>query len=324
MKTLIRRILFATDFSPSSARIFNIALTWANTLDAKLDIVHVIGILPPVYLTSFSANNYIKAQEKNAQSKLETLVIQAKERVSEVQSHLLIGIPTDEITGFALSSQVDLIIMGTHGWTGFDRVMMRSVAERVICKAPCPVLSIRNMEHEKTTSTGQPQTGTPYSAPRHILLPIDFSDCSLDAYEYAFNFEKSFDVSVTLLHVLEPTSYSLDFTLSHPMEDRQHQNKVKARLGELTSAFTKQGLTANFMIKNNPVSEAIIEARSESGADLIVMGTHGRQGLRRLVMGNVAAAVLRQSPVPVLTVKSSESKYDTEPAYPVNIQEAHS
>ncbi|GJL67061.1 MAG: hypothetical protein NPIRA05_20320 [Nitrospirales bacterium] len=90
------------------------------------------------------------------------------------------------------------LIMGTLGWAGIDRVMMGSVAERVICKAPCPPLSIRNMEHGQTTTTGQPKGETAGTTPRHILLPIDFSDCSLEAYEYAGKLKKSFDASITL------------------------------------------------------------------------------------------------------------------------------
>ncbi|WP_454062141.1 universal stress protein [Candidatus Nitrospira salsa] len=322
MNTFIRRILLATDFSPSSERSVHMALKWAEAWEAKLDIVHVIGILPPIYLTSFSANNYIKAQEKTSQAQLETLVMQARERVSEVQWHLLHGIPSDEISGLAVSSQTDLVIMGTHGWTGIDRVLMGSVAERVICKAPCPVLSVRNMERGQTTTTGEPKAETASAAPRHILLPIDFSDCSLEAYEYADNLEKSFEASITLLHVLEPFSYSLDFTLSHPVEDQQHREEVKTRLASLTDAFTRQGITARYMIKTKSVSEAIVESLTESGADLIVMGTHGRRGLRRLVMGNVAAAVLRQSPVPVLTVKSPKFKHDSEHTQKETVQES--
>ena len=323
MKKLIHRILFATDFSPSSARTFQIALTWAEACDAVLDIVHVMAILHEVELDSAVANMYIKEQEKHSRSKLESHVSQAKEKLSEVYSHLLEGIPTDEITKLAISSQTDLVITGTHGWTGFDRVMMGSVAERIICQAPCPVLSVRDVELEEATTLDETKGDISYSVPHHILLPIDFSDCSLDAYEYAVNLEKSFDASVTLVHAFEPFSYSLDFTLSHPGEDRQHREEVEARLDSLTKAFTREGLRANYVIKNKPASEAIIDALTESGADLLVMGTHGHRGLRRLIMGNVAAAVLRQSPVPVLTVKSPKFKHESEKTSYESVQEAH-
>ncbi len=322
MKRLIQRILFATDFSASSERSFDVALRWAEASEAELDIVHVMGRLHEVDLDLAAANLYIEEQEKHSRSKLDALVSQAKKKLAETRSHLLEGIPTDEITALALSSQADLIITGTHGWTGVDRVMMGSVAERVICKAPCPVLSIRDVEPEKEATTHVTQAAT--STPRHILLPLDFSDCSLDAYEYADNLQKFFEASVTLVHVIEPLSYSIDFTLSHPAEDRKHREEVKSRLDKLTNAFTRQGLTAQYVIKHKPVSEAILEALTESRADIIVMGTHGRQGLQRLIMGNVAAAVLRQSPVPVLTVKSPKFKHKAQNVSQESIKETHS
>ncbi|GJL55487.1 MAG: universal stress protein [Nitrospirales bacterium] len=312
MKKLIHRILLATDFSPFSARTFHLALLWADACDAVLDIFHVIPILHEAELDSAVANLHLKEQKELFQSKLEGLVSQGKKKLPEVHSHLLEGIPADAITEFAVSSQADLVITGTHGWTGVNRVMMGSVAERVICQAPCPVLSMHDVEPTGTTSLDEAGRDGPYSPPRHILLPVDFSDCSLDAYEYAVNLEKSFETSVTLIHSFEPFSYSLDFSLAHPAEDRQHRENVKGRLADLTKAFTREGLNANYVIKRKPAAEAIIETLTETGADLIVMGTHGHQGLRRLIMGNVAAAVLRQSPVPVLTVKSPKFKHDSQ------------
>ncbi len=312
MKNAIHRILFATDFSQSSLLAFHTALRWAKSCDARLDIVHVMGMVHEVDLDSAVANMYIQEQRQDATTELEQLASLAKESIREVHFHMLEGIAAEEIATLAQNSQADLVVTGTHGRTGIDHVMLGSVAERVISKAPCPVLTICDTEREnKTSSTRDVQTGALHSVPHHVLIPIDFSDCSLEAYEYADNLEKTFDLSITVIHALEPLSYSLDFTLSHPAEDRQHREKVKTQLIDLTNAFTRQGVTANYVITHKPASEAIIETVNKIGADLIVMGTHGRQGLRRLVMGNVAAAVLRQSPVPVLTVKSPKFKHET-------------
>ncbi|MCA9471883.1 MAG: universal stress protein [Nitrospirales bacterium] len=310
MKHHIRRIVFATDFSASSSRTLHIALTWANMCDAAIDIVHVLSVLHEVDLDSTVANLYIQEQKKAAQAKLASLVLEAKKTLSDVQSHLLAGSQADQITQFALSSQADLIVTGTHGWTGFDRVMMGSVAERVIHQAPCPVLSVRDISNMET----QHMTAADVT-PRHILLPVDFSDCSLDAYEYVDNLEKHVDASITLMHVLEPLSYSLDFTLSHPVEDRQHREHVTQRITQLTEAMTRQGLTANYLIKTKPIPEAIVQSAKDVGADLIVMGTHGRQGLRRLIMGSVTTAVLRHSSIPVMTVKSPKFSHEAQTAH---------
>ena len=309
MIQFIHRILFATDFSPSSARTLRIALEWADTCQALLDIVHVTGVLPTVDLDSEVANIYIREQEKHSRSKLSELESQAKGKLEVVQSHLLEGMPAEEITSYAKTSKADLIITGTHGWTGLDRVMMGSVAERVICNAPCPVLSVRDRENDVGETPDATAPTQSYSMPKQILFPLDFSDCSLDAFEYGINIAKWCDASITLLHAMEPFSYSLDFTLAHPAEDRAYQEKIKTRLQELTNVCTSEGLTANYMMKSKPASESILDGLKETGADLVVMGTHGRQGLRRLMMGNVAAAVLRQSSTMVLTVKSPKFKF---------------
>ena len=324
MKQLIHRIFFATDFSPSSAHTFRIALEWADTCDAALDIVHVTGVLPTVDLDSEVANIYIREQEKHSRLKLSELENQAKARLTVVQTHLLEGMPAEEITNFAKSSKADLIVTGTHGWTGLDRVMMGSVAERVICNAPCPVLSVRDQD-SVVGETAHAAAPTPsYSMPKHILFPLDFSDCSLDAFEYGINVAKWCDASITLLHAMEPFSYSLDFTLAHPAEDREYQNKFKSRLQELTNVCTSEGLTANYMMKSKPASESILDGLKETDADLIVMGTHGRQGLRRLMMGNVAAAVLRQSSTMVLTVKSPKFKMSAVSQEQENVEDSKS
>ena len=321
MKSLIHRILVATDFSPSSERSFHMALKWAASCDAVLEIVHVFNRLPEVEIDSAVANLYIQEHEKYSQAKLEAFVSQAKKTLSEVHAHFLDGLPSEQIIKLAQTTQADLVITGTHGWTGIDRVMMGSVAERVICQAPCPVLSIRDVQSGSTDLNEDLKTEV-LSTLRRILLPIDFSDCSLDAYEYVANLEKPQDISITLLHVIEPLSYSLDFTISHPTEDRKYREKIKARLTELTHTFTKQGFTANYLIESKLTSEAIMAAAAKVRASLIVMGTHGRQGLRRLVMGNVATAVLRQSLIPVLTVKSPKYRRATDVGQPETLHNA--
>ncbi|MGB0909479.1 MAG: universal stress protein [Nitrospirales bacterium] len=320
MKHLIHRILFATDFSPSSVHTFHVALRWAETCHAVLDIVHVMGVLLEVELNSAVTLLYSKEQEQHARVKLEELVVLAQKKIPEVQTHLLEGMPKNEITNLAVSSQADLLITGTHGWTGFDRVMMGSVAERVIYDAPCPVLSVRDQKLEDRKS--QDQAIRPdYTTPKHILLPIDFSACSHEAFEYGVHVAKTCNAFITIIHAMEPFSYSLDFTLAHPAEDREHQEKVKSRLAQLTNICSNEGLTANSIIKTKPAPDAILQGLKDTGADLIVMGTHGRQGWRRLLIGYVAATVLRQSPVPVLTVKSPKYKHDSEKATQANWRE---
>ena len=318
MTKLVKRILFPTDFSSSSSQAFNAGLAWAEVLGADFEILHVMAAGTGVEIDSTAVQLYISEQEKFSRSKLEQLVFQAKERILPVQSRLLMGVPTDQIAQFAVDYYADLIITGTHGWTGLDRVLMGSVAERMITLAPCPVLTIRHKDGKPQESETQEPPDRSKSLgekflPRHLLVPIDFSERSLDAFEYGTQVAKWFDASVTLVHSVEPLPYGLDFTLTHPIENKVLRDKVKSRLTDLTNLLRDQGLTADYQLRDKAAPDSILETVSDIQADLIVMGAHGRRGLSRLIMGSVTTRVVRHSPCPVLTVKSPKFRYGGSP-----------
>ena len=304
----INRILFATDYSAGCLQAFRHSLEWAQASQAELEIVHVMGVLPGKETNSSVANRYIAEQGKQSQSKIEKLVSHAKERIPSVHSHLLEGMPAEQITKFAVDSHADLLITGTDGWTGVNRLLMGSVAERVVCQAPCPVLTIRTREEVNAELVRAPEGATP-SVPKRILIPLDFSDCSLAAFEYATQIAKWFDASVTLLHALEPLSYSLDFNLTHPVEIKQLRQSIESRLSELADTLKKEGLSADYQLGDKPSVDTILRTSTDTQADLVVLGTHGRRGLSRVLMGSVTASILRRSSCPVLTVKSPKFKH---------------
>lgn len=104
--------------------------------------------------------------------------------------------------------------------------------------------------------------------------------------------------------MIEPIAYSLDFTLTHAEEDKYKRQRMEEKVEELTSVLQSHGIKADYLIKEHPASDKILDAINERGANLVVMGTHGRRGLSRFFMGSVASAILRQASCPVLTVKS--------------------
>jgi nucleotide-binding universal stress UspA family protein len=137
-----------------------------------------------------------------------------------------------------------------------------------------------------------------------ILVPVDFSDCSLEAMEYAVQAARAFSASVVILHVIEPASYGLDFTLGHAGDAKKAAAALDARLGEFTALLAGQRIQAQHQLHGGAPSSVIPDIARAVEADLIVMGTHGRRGFSHLVSGSVAEAVLRHAPCPVLTVKS--------------------
>lgn len=313
MESLVQRIVFATDFSSCSLKAFGYALTWAKFYKAPLTIVHVVRNYSSLDIEEAIVYVNVEEQIQGARERLEKHVSWGKTHVPKIESDLLFGIPADQICQFTLANEGDLIIVGAHGWTGLDRVLMGSVAERVVCQAPCPVLVIPAKEDKSFELADFPKEmriEMPPLTSGHLLLPVDFSDCSLDAFEYGTRLAKSCQMSVSLLHVVEPLSYSLDFNLAHPIEDKQLRKKVDARLSELSDVLKKADLRAEYRLAEKPAVDAILEGIKTTQANLVVMGTHGRRGLSRLVMGSVTAGVLRRSSAPILTVKSPKFKHE--------------
>ncbi|NJN69520.1 MAG: universal stress protein [Nitrospira sp.] len=122
--------------------------------------------------------------------------------------------------------------------------------------------------------------------------------------EYAALVAQRSKASLKLLHVLEPISYGLDFTLPH----RAKRESIKAghtkRLSDLVSALATAGVPSEFLILGGLPTDSILDAARTQPADVIVMGTHGRRGLSHALFGSIAESVLRKSPCPVLTVRS--------------------
>ncbi|MDH5586136.1 MAG: universal stress protein [Nitrospirota bacterium] len=309
MVNIVTNILFATDFSPCSVPAFRYAVEWAKVFDAQLTLFHGLSLQPGLDIDAGIAQRYLDEQRKVGEEHLNQLLAEARQQVPKTAKEMRTGLASAQICDVARECKADLIITGTHGWTGFNRVVFGSIAERVIQRAPCPVLSIPDRSPEETAGMHALTI-----QPRQIVLPIDFSDCSMDAYEYAVEVAKWFDAPLTLVCAIEPLSYSLDFSLTHPLEDKANRKKVVQRLEELTKLLVDEGLSAHYELVEKPSVEAIMETSATQQADLVVMGTHGRKGLSRLLLGSTTAKILQLSPYPILTVKSPKFEGGHHPA----------
>ncbi len=302
MSPLATRLLFATDFSACAARAQEYALFLAAACGAGLDVLHVLEFQPGMD-PDFPVNQlYLEQLRKEAGGQLDALMRQAALRGLQAKTHQVTGIPSQRITAMAKDLDADLIVLGTRGRTGLEHLLLGSTAERVVAQAPCPVLTVRLNPAQPPSGRARPADAAP--AIRTILAPIDFSDCSLDALEYAAQAAKQFDAAVTILHVMEPVSYSLDFSLIHAGEARAQRERVETRLKDLTALLRREGLTAAHILRGGLPADSVLDWSREEAYDLIVMGTHGRRGVSHLASGSVAEAVLRRAPCPVLTVKS--------------------
>jgi len=305
----IERILLATDCSSEGegAEIYASAL--AELWGAVLIVVNVLEF-PPGLNPEYPVNHaYLAEMMKHATRVLAELKARTEGRGISVETRIATGIPSQEVLAMAEAEDADLLVVGTLGKTGIKHILLGSTAERVIRMSPCPVLAVRAEWSKAERAGGEPRP----AALGRILVPVDFSDCSLDALEYAAVVAQRAKASVTLLHVLEPVSYGLDFTLTVPGSRERKKDAVAERLAGGVAALTNRNVQADYVVRGGFPNDSILEAVRTMSADLIVMGTHGRRGLSHALYGSVAEFVLRNSRCPVLTVRSPKFKPGHQP-----------
>jgi nucleotide-binding universal stress UspA family protein len=301
MTPVATRILVPTDFSACALRAEDYALLLAKPCAATVDLLHVAEFVPGMDLDYPVNKMYLESLQREGRVALEKAEARlAAERLT-AHSHQEIGIPGYWISQKARQLKSDLIVMGTHGRTGLQHVLLGSTAERTMRFAPCPVLAVRVSDE---VETGQSSGKAEPPSLRKILVPVDFSDCSLEAVEYAANLAAQFSGSVTLLHVLEPVAYGLDFTLVHADDPARTKIRIQGQMAEMAAALQQKKVTSASQVIGGLPIDGILRSADALNSDLIVMGTHGRRGVSHLLLGSVVEGVVRRAPCPVLAVKS--------------------
>jgi nucleotide-binding universal stress UspA family protein len=142
----IKSILFPTDFSEGSAQALQYAVDMAKKYSAKLYVVHVIYDIAKAtgwYVPHVSMDQMYKDIEQGAKKELENFGVGELSGVKNIERSVIMGVPHEEIVNFANKNRIDLIIMGTHGRKGIDRILFGSTASQIVRFAPCPVLTVR-------------------------------------------------------------------------------------------------------------------------------------------------------------------------------------
>lgn len=284
----LRRILVPHDFGDASNGAMKYATALARMFGAVLDVLHVshrTGTIP----TEFPFGLYPDL-EATLRERLRKVTSHDQTK-PEPDLHVRVGVPHAEIIRFAKAQETDLIVMGTHGRGVVAHAVMGSVAERVVRSAPCPVLTVRNPPRE-------------FDAP-NILVATDFGVASDTALAYGRTLAQMFGGKLHLLHVME--NYFLRAIVADP-----HSLEASARrqLRERLTEGDRHTLGASpvLEISDDPAT-AIVEYANAARIDFIVIGTHGRQSMERLLEGSVAEHVVRNSSCPVLTVRHPERDF---------------
>ncbi len=295
-------VLIATDFSEYSKVALDICLGVSKCMKTKLYVLHTIEKFPHDYknLLSSAAHADIKQRlEEEAMEKIKGVISEGLWEQEEIVPVVRFGKPFIEIIQVAKEKKVDLLAMGTHGRAGMDRVILGSVAERVVRKAGCPVMVIR---------------GRKYVGFKRIIVPIDFSDCSRKALEYAAATARAHKSKLTILHIYEESFVEPYVNAANSEEEANEIIKEIERVNEIKyDEFLKTvdlgGVEYEKLLKKGIPETEIVEIAREQQANLIVMGTHGRSGIRHILIGSTAEEVVRTVHCDIIIVKPEKFNF---------------
>lgn len=284
-------ILVPLDGSPLAERALPFASSLASAVSGRLILAHVTPPAPTPGAPAYDSAAVVAALREEGVS---------------VESRVYRAWPdeiADALLGGAAEERADLVAMSTHGRGGLTRWVLGSVADQLVRRATLPVLLVPpHCDVEWTTRR-----------PDQILVPLDGSPLAEEAIEPAAWLAERVGAEMLLVRVLSPALHaryhqgrlvlsSADFA---ELEDVWHY------LDDLAHRVRTAGHRVSIWVVEGSPSAAITDAARSEGMDLIAMTTHGRGGLRRILLGSIADAVLRQSTVPILLVRSGVASLPT-------------
>jgi nucleotide-binding universal stress UspA family protein len=298
----IRRILCPIDFSVSAQRALEQAVPLAREYGARLIGLYVTPTAPHQgsVMGSLAAGVQKSAWDQIPWEKtyadLGEWLAPARALGLATETHVADGPTARVILQQARQLRADLVVMGTHGRSGFERLVLGSVTEKVLRSAPCPVLVVPHAVERALNGDGPPFTS--------LVCGVDFSEASLVALRYACSLAQRSRARVTAAYVMDPV---LDEetrlrTRYDVVEFRRfvHENALR-RLREAFPAEAGPDAPDAVVLSGEPY-DALVSLAGARGADLIVLGVHGRGALELRLFGSTSHHVIRAAPCPVLTV----------------------
>lgn len=284
-------ILVPTDGSEPAERAGDDAIALADRFDASIHAIHVVArdeyperveAEATAELTRHGEASVRAIADRAADAGVEatTAVIETAEPI-----HAEIG---EYVTG----NGIDLVVMGTHGRTGLDRLLLGSVAERTLRSVPVPVLTV----HEDTEFDGEFE---------RVLAPTDGSDTANAAADHAIEFATATGAALHVVHSVDLASVPNEYGTGSIMDALEESGR--RAVDEVIERAEESGVrSVEASILTGTPARGIVDYATERDVDLIVMGTHGRSGLERYLLGSVTEKVVRLAEQPVLSISPVE------------------
>jgi nucleotide-binding universal stress UspA family protein len=289
IETMFDQILYPTDGSDGAAFAFDHVLDLAIHHDAK---IHVLNVVDTTQNRLLQSRADVDTLEQVGDRIVHEAADEAQQRGVDVTTEVLRGEPYRAIIDYAERHGFDLIVMPTHGRRGLERFLLGSTSERVVRRAGIPVLTIRP---DDDVSVAHPY--------QDILVPTDGSDCANQALAIGVDIADTEDAALHLLSAIAITALGVDIRPDIQME--LLKESAQELLDEAATFAENAGVeSASKSVEYGPsIHQVILTYIEEHDIDLVVVGTHGRTGFDRYVLGSVTDYLIRTSPIPVLAVR---------------------
>ncbi|HAC14478.1 MAG TPA: hypothetical protein DCE78_00820 [Bacteroidetes bacterium] len=286
MKNL--KILVPTDFSELSFKAFEAAAYYADLFDGKITPFHAyipLSEMDSFYYTGVGLSGHVDYDqiEKTVEVRLNE-VAKARVHAKYLTKPLLgVGNPAHAITDAA--KNFDLVILTTHGRTGFSRFLMGSVAEKALRLTHTPIMVVEEKSVIKPV--------------QNILITTDFSENSFKAFSHAVEITQETNAKIELVNILMREGFDTDAVIEADVKLRE---KELATIADKYFADVRKYVNYRVIVTFKSVHDAIVHETKDNKFDLVVIATIGRTGLDYLMLGSTAASVVRHVSAPVLSV----------------------
>jgi nucleotide-binding universal stress UspA family protein len=296
----ITRILCPVDLSDFSRDALRHALALAEWYDAQVTVCHVYSAPQPLLpVTGMPGNAPLPPPVKPdeiAEHVRQFCASLLKNNGKPIEIVVTEGNAAKEIVLLAEQLPADLLVLGTHGRSGFERLFLGSVTEKVLRTTRAPVMTIP-----------PPVTQPGPTLYKTILCPLDFSDASTRALEYAVSLAQEADARLILLHVIENLLGEEGASEMGHMRVSEYDRYLKvdamARLKAVVPETASAWSTPEERVARGRAYREILKVARDEGVELIVMGVQGKSALTRLVFGSTTHHVIREASCPVLTLR---------------------
>ena len=289
-----KTILVPVDFSDASRKAVNYGLTLAIHFNAKLLLAHIV----PYSSAATQTHDVEQQQCDSARREIQNLVPADYRTRIGVETIVKIGNIDSDLLGIVRDESVDLIVMGTHGRRYWGRWFIGSVTERLLRKAPVPLLTMSHVDVECAIEPGPVEL-------KRILYATDLPDNSSNGLRYAIELARTLRAALTVLHAVDHANfiYWAGATAGYLQEQLTRLVHERRRaLGELVAHEGSAGMEIETLVVEGKPFEKILSVAEERAIDIIVLNLQGKGMLERAFIGSTAERVVRLAHIPVLSV----------------------